>query len=407
MYSLARLMAAYPKHLWLELSPEAQAEAWQQVQDFSNEVARWTAYVNYLCLNAFVSWLQEEPDLPNAPLVWPNRKGLRAIWEVVSGSAIEFEGTRLVLIPSETAGVEEFCVPQEWVDIPRWAGDYYLAVQVKLEDDECWMRVWGFTTHQKLKEGRYNPVNRTYSLERKDLIESLNAMWVAREVCPEEKPAVPPVPMLSEAEAKKLLEQLGKSAPYSPRLEVPFAKWAALLENEEWRQELCRRGLEREVSLPALSQWFEIDRQEVVQAIRAAGWLRYEEVFCKAEAAALARRFRSGEREQRISWVKQIESEMPADYPVALVLNLMREAEGTIWILPQVRPVGSFERQVCLPEGLQLAVLDESGQMFECVKAGSASNLIQLEDWLSDSPRARFSVKIVCGETSITEGFVI
>jgi len=31
-------------------------------------------------------------------------------------------------------------VPQEWVDIPEWAADYYLAVQVN--PDSGWLRIW-------------------------------------------------------------------------------------------------------------------------------------------------------------------------------------------------------------------------------------------------------------------------
>ena len=35
-----------------------------------------------------------------------------------------------MLIPSEAIDDSELEVPQEWVDIPSWAADYYLAVQI-------------------------------------------------------------------------------------------------------------------------------------------------------------------------------------------------------------------------------------------------------------------------------------
>ncbi|NER20852.1 MAG: DUF1822 family protein [Symploca sp. SIO1C2] len=244
MFSLDKLINTYPKQLCLELSPQAQAQAWQQVHNYSNDVARWRAYVNYLCLHSFVDWLQEEPDFQEEKLsIWPNNQANLGIWEMVNGCALELGDTRLVLIPSETTDLEQLCVPAEWLDIPNWAADYYLAVQVNLEGDEDWMRVWGFTTYDKLKQGKKDTLQHTYSLDSQDLIESLNILWVGREVCPEEKPTVAPLPTLETQQAKQLLTQLSKPTPYSPRLTIPFEHWAALLANEQWRQQLYDQRL--------------------------------------------------------------------------------------------------------------------------------------------------------------------
>ena len=65
------------------------------------------------------------------------------LWEFVTGFALNLGKSRLVIIPSETIDTDEFSVPQEWVDIPELAADYYLAVQVNFEDR--WLRVWGFS----------------------------------------------------------------------------------------------------------------------------------------------------------------------------------------------------------------------------------------------------------------------
>lgn len=286
MLSLNQLITTFPKHIWLDVSAQAQAEACQQVQGYSNDVARWNAYVNYLCLNTFVSWIQEEPDLQDSPLVWPHRNALPSIWEVVNGTAIGLGQTRLVLIPSETTDIDKLCVPKEWVDIPSWAAEYYLAVQMNLEGDDCWIRVWGFTTYQKLRKGRYDSVKRTYSLERKDLIESLNAMWVARELCPEEKPVVEPLPTLSSNQAERLLEQLSQKTPYFPQLEVPFEEWGALLANDEWRQQLYNRRVVPAVAPSKkpvdLGQWL----RNVVESGRnlvEEGWQTFEAFFASLE----------------------------------------------------------------------------------------------------------------------------
>ncbi|TAG39467.1 MAG: DUF1822 family protein, partial [Oscillatoriales cyanobacterium] len=68
------------------------------------------------------------------------------MWEVVNGTAFQIGETRLILIPSDETELEEFCVPQEWVDIPNWSADYYLPVQVNLDGDdgECWIELCGF-----------------------------------------------------------------------------------------------------------------------------------------------------------------------------------------------------------------------------------------------------------------------
>lgn len=423
---LEKLISACPQNLWLELSPKDRQIARQQIHSCSNDVARRRAYINSLCLNAFFGWLQNEPDLQDeAPMPWPGRSELAAIWELLNGTAIEFGQTRLLLVPSETVDPDQMSVLQEWVDIPSWTADYYLAVQVNLdeEEQECWMRVWGFATRQTLENGEYDSVRRAYILNREDLIEDLNVLWVARKVCPEQKIAAKPLPALSSERAEKLLEQLGQPTAYSPRLEQEFEEWATLLENNIWREELYQRRLKAKEfanayslpELPHLSQWFDLNSNSVMKAMRLAGWQLYQDVFSSADAAAFALRFvgdnfRSDERSPTVSWVKPIrwEGEEVSSQPaIALAIHLMRNSDGTISILPQVRPIGKVERQLCLPEGLQLIILDESEETFDRVKAGRASNLIQLDGWLSDSPGGQFSVKIVCGQISIVENFAI
>ena len=282
MSSLEQLITAFPKHVWFEIDPQFREEAWQQVQDYSNDVARWNAYVNYVCLQTMTNWLQEETEFSEEPLlVCPERQALPSIWEFVNGSALELGGTRLVLIPSEIDEIEEFTVPWEWVDIPGWAGDYYLAVQMNLTEEDGWLRIWGFTTHQKLKEGRKDEVRRTYSLPRQELTESLNVLWVAREVCPEEKPVVSPLLSLTSAEAEKLLVEVGGQTLYSPRLELPFEQWGALLLDGRLRQELYERRLASvDTIAEAKSQVINLDQwlQKAVDTVEQ-GWQTIEEII--------------------------------------------------------------------------------------------------------------------------------
>ncbi|MEZ2233715.1 DUF1822 family protein [Microcoleus sp.] len=214
--------------------------AWHEAQEHSNPLSRYNAYLNSVCLKPFLNWISEvwaDEDLPQIS-VW-QRQDLASIWEVVNGTAIEIGETRLVLIPSDEGDLEEFCVPQEWVDIPNWTADYYLPVQMNLDGDdgECWMEVLGFATHRQLKyEARYNATDRTYVLPIQELTKSFVVMDITLGLNLQAE--VSPLPSLSEVESTQLLHTLGNSAVYSPRLLVPFGEWASFLANDECRQQL-------------------------------------------------------------------------------------------------------------------------------------------------------------------------
>ncbi|MEZ2278394.1 MAG: DUF1822 family protein [Microcoleus sp.] len=214
--------------------------AWHEAQEHSNPISRYNAYLNSVCLKPFLNWISEvwaDEDLPQIS-VW-QRQDLASIWEVVNGTAIEIGETRLVLIPSDEGDLEEFCVPQEWVDIPNWTADYYLPVQMNLDGDdgECWMEVLGFATHRQLKyEARYNATDRTYVLPIQELTKSFVVMDITLGLNLQAE--VSPLPSLSEVESTQLLHTLGNSAVYSPRLLVPFGEWASFLANDECRQQL-------------------------------------------------------------------------------------------------------------------------------------------------------------------------
>ncbi len=242
---LEQLITIYPDQLYLEVSPQQQEEAWLQTKNYSNQAARWHAYLNLLALKAFINYIQEEPDLRELYNVDPSTDSwISSIWEFVNGTAIKLGNTRLVIIPEEVSVCNELCVPQEWVDIAEWAADYYLGIEVNLEDG--WLRIYGYATHKQLKEqGKYQPMERTYSLKEDDLIADLNVMWVAQKLCSAEQAEIAPLPKLSPAQAEKLIGQLGKPFAYSPRLDLAFEEWAMLLVNEQWRHKLYQLRLEK------------------------------------------------------------------------------------------------------------------------------------------------------------------
>lgn len=253
MFSNSMPPPLVPEGLYLEIPQSSQEQ--QQRQSFSTSGSRWRARLNQMSLDAFLPWLREEQEL-NVK-VWTRMAALPSFWEVVNGTAIACDGMRLVLIPTAAIDQRELRVPQEWVDIPSWVGDYYLAVQVN--PNAGWITIWGYTTHHQLKtNGVYDESDRTYSLDEDNLIRDLNVLWIGRQLGLEEslRTEIVPIPALPLAQAENLLERLGNPAVVFPRLSVPFELWAALLEHGGWRQQLYerRQDLSSQWSIP---QWLQ------------------------------------------------------------------------------------------------------------------------------------------------------
>jgi hypothetical protein len=244
------------------------AKSWTEMVDsFSTEGNRWVGWLNQVCLASLLPWVQAEYS-PQAR-IWTNRAALASFWEVVNGAAIDCPGMRLVVIPTTAIDFAELRVPQEWVDIPSWAGDYYLSVYVNPDEGE--VEVVGYTSHLQLKEqGEYDARDRSYSLEGEDLIGDLNVLWLARQMCPQEvlRSPLPSLLKIPLEQAENLLTRLGNPAIMRARLAIPFTLWGALLEHDGWRQRLYQQRL----GLPeqwSMQQWLKTGVSHLAQQF---GW---------------------------------------------------------------------------------------------------------------------------------------
>ncbi len=257
-------VSSIPEQLTLEILLSSQT---RELPGFSTSVARWRGRLNQMCLDAFLPWLREE-EVENAR-VWTQTAALPSFWEFVNGTAIASHDIRLVLIPTTAIDTAELRVPQEWVDIPDWVADYYIAVQVN--PNGGWVTIWGYTTHRQLKtKGVYDASDRAYSLDENDLIKDINGLWITRQLCPEEvlRESVAPLPTLPLVQAKNLLERLGNSEIVFPRLAIPFELWGALLTHGGWRQRLYeqRQGLSEQWSI---QEWLQAGVSNLAQQL---GW---------------------------------------------------------------------------------------------------------------------------------------
>jgi hypothetical protein len=240
--SLQDLATLFPEPLWLRCN-NAQAYAdLATPQRYSNETARHNAILNARCLSAFTGWVQENLELLSLPTLWPNEAELPGIWEFVNGTALVLDHARLVLIPSETMDTEEFIVPQEWVDIPNWRADYYLPMQVNLEEN--WICAWGYIAHPQIQaRGRYDPIYRTYSIDRDWVMTDLTVVWETQNIAIKAQSDLESADF-SRSQIESWIQSLSQPSPYSPRLDLDFEQWAILLEREDLRQKLYRLRLE-------------------------------------------------------------------------------------------------------------------------------------------------------------------
>lgn len=396
----------YSEQVWIEIDPDKLAKIGSVEGNYSNDAARWRAENNFLALDAVMTWLRDKSGIEETPQVWPGQNGLAAIWEFVNGTAIALGNTRLVLIPSDTLDADEFCVPAEWVDIPQWAADYYLAIQ--LNPERGWLRVWGYATHQQLKyESQYDRIMRTYSLAGEQLIEDLNAMWVAREFGSDRRVALEPTAILSSVQAETLWQQLVSPLAYSPRLTVEFCQWAAFIENPIWREELYRRRTHR--ALPkeiCLSQWLD--------NIFEAGLSTVEALLGEPEPELKpAVTFRNQDPlDFRGAAKRAIDLGMRlAGHAVALAIAVKAESAQKINIRLRLYPM---EKGATLPPGLTLSILDENAEVIELEGdrwEATAREADKADDWLEwqvfGAPGERFAIKIALGDASVIQNVVI
>ncbi len=397
---------ADPKEWWLELSPQTQAIAAAQSQPLSTPANRRRAYLNALGLNAVLTWIREEAtDARSLPPMQ-----LPTVWEMVNGTVIQLGTIRLVLIPTENIDNAALEVPQEWVDHPDWAGDYFLAVQVKPESG--WVRIWGYTTHQDLKSiGHYDATDRTYNLDAEHLTQDLNAFWLTTQFCATEQTqlAIAPLPELPTIQAEQLIQRLGDPTIVFPRLAIPFSLWAALLSRDEWLQALYERrcGLESRrvgINIVKLSEWLQGQFQSAWQAV--------DTILLPTQLATAWRSttrnlddLTEDDAEYLITRVKVLDvgQPSPSGNPTraALLIGMTPIDETQMSLGLHIYPLGE---PVTALQDIQVRLLDGDGTE---VGQASAAMTETIQFQFSGHIGESFSVAITIDDRTLTEAFEI
>jgi hypothetical protein len=391
LLTIEQIKAIDPTSVWLDITPAEIDRSPPNPQLYSNHTGINNAQLNQLCLTKFQTWLIDR-DIPHQSSF--NDTELSTIWDVVTGCAIQIGKQRLILIPTDHFDRSELRVPQEWVDLPNWVGDYYLGVQIDLDSQT--MNIWGFASHQALQErGQYSERDRTYSLDSDLLVSNLDLLWIAEELELVTRSIVPELPTLSLERALELIQVLSQPSPYSPRLAVDFAEWGAIVNNPTLRSQLyqTRIQLKAIVQAPAptfrLSDWLQ---QEFTNAL-ASGWESYRSV------AVMSPSYNNTiERSKLINLQVDLSQET-----VVLLIGIVPDAGDTVRIIVRVYPaIGSRY----LPAQLQLSYIDPTGLKLRTVTARANDDYMQLPAYTCPIG-TEFSLELQLQNAKSIERFIV
>jgi hypothetical protein len=365
LLNLEQLKAIDPKSIWLEISADDLAQSEPNPQLYPNQTGINNARINRLCLNKFQTWLDTQEIEHRDGF---NETELPEIWDVVTGCAIEIGKRRLILITSENLDRDELRVPQEWLDVPKFAGDYYLAVQ--LDFDTNMMNIWGFASHQALKDrGEYSSRDRSYSLNSDALVRNLDILWVAEELEVAARNTVPELPTLSLERALELIKMVSTPSPYSPRLALPeFLEWGGILNNLTLRTQSYLNRLQRAAIAQAPAPTFSLVDwlNQEFNAI-ASGWQNRESVTVLSP---------NNPNNNTIERAKLINLQVDLHQEtVVLLVGVIPQGDEQMRLVVRVHPaIGSRY----LPAQLQLSYVDMDGVSLRTVTARTNDDYIQL-----------------------------
>ncbi|MEM9155310.1 MAG: DUF1822 family protein [Cyanobacteria bacterium P01_F01_bin.33] len=335
--------------LWWEFEADDWARAYEASKHLNPAGIARQAALNRIALELLLPWLQGEWASTVRP--WPRADRLDPIWSLTNGTAFETDDLRIVALPTEDV-TTTLRVPQEWADITAWISDYYLLLQVDVDARIACLS--GFSTHAHVKErGKFDPFDRTYTLGAAEIVEDINTLFVTRDSGVEmaTRIAVEPLPDVTSTRAQSLLERLGQSEVYFPRLELPFALWGRCLSEPWWREALYERRhrtsniLQRRVS--NLTDWLRSIPDELpsgwqnLAELSAARGFAFRSVDAISEGVAKAKTIRVGNLEcfltvnvellegDRISIQASITPTNPdIDPPIGLTFDLLDEKEA-------------------------------------------------------------------------------
>jgi Protein of unknown function (DUF1822) len=230
--TIAIFKEIYPKHVLIEIKLPQMVEEGEELS--LNQVD-----LNQICIDPVKRWIEANFNI-TAKATFPcwldQHENFEFISKLVNSFVLQVGKDRIVFIPSDAIDLEEFEVPQEWVDLSNWAGSYYVPIRVDLEHQ--FLHLWGFISYQDLKDrATHDLIFRNYHIAQAEITTDLDLLHDDREFAEDlhqisTPNKITPFDRLSPTESQALIQQLHqRNSPLSPRLEFSFQPWGAILDD--------------------------------------------------------------------------------------------------------------------------------------------------------------------------------
>ncbi len=221
---ISKLIDTYPEHVWIDLT---------EYPNYTIDDNTTLVDLNLHCKAIIKEWLEEYMGLPSKEDFPYSGKpeNDRLVSQIVNGFCLKInDKSKVIFIPSEQIDIDSFEVSQEWVDIPKWMGDYYVPIQVDMDAQH--LHLWGMITHQELKqvEEPDDEIFRYYNVDSDRTIDNLEVLWTSCELAPE--PRSNNIPTLVTEGVTGFIDRVKSDAGSNfDRLILQFNEWGAILDS--------------------------------------------------------------------------------------------------------------------------------------------------------------------------------
>ncbi|MFN4280448.1 DUF1822 family protein [Thermosynechococcus sp.] len=219
---------AQVEHVHIDLADCGDRPWIEQITAAARAYRRGSVRLNAMAYVAVRDWLAEmgisaEPFLSTVELP--------IFWEFVNGTLLKTPIGKVLIVPDTAIELDKCRIPQEWFYIAPWQPDYILGVQVFTEKAQ--IRLWGYAPSSSVNRSAIDPLSRTYSLDREDMIEDVPLLAALPE-CPHIPVPSPAATAISTA----TLQQIASGEILLPRLVLPFGEWLQIIGQPRHRLDL-------------------------------------------------------------------------------------------------------------------------------------------------------------------------
>lgn len=441
----------------IQLTDKLKKETWQQINSLSNEVACYRGYVNLLARKVFISWLNLM--LENNFIDTVKIEDNLSIWEFINGNAIDIDNSRIVLIPVETQDKTDFSIAEEWLKIPQWVGNYYVFMEVNLEEN--YLNFIGYTSYQSINNhGELDSFNHCVDFLYEYLETDINLICLEYEYEWNLIPQILPLPLISSRIKETLFKEIQDNI--SSRLFVNFDHWLSFISDSENRYQLFSRGKYLNLSdwlkgkfLDTLNKGWQsldilnkeyinfnssfdpvlssrsfslsdslkilqenIDKNKVNNILGNINNLEIEPKL-RIELITVLESLIEQKDDEETRWnaviaLQKLDSNHPScaiwqgkilnldSQNLGLLMGILPKNKNTIDIFVRIYAINNNDY---LPENLQLQILDQNNNIFAKIIADNQSNIIQYKFW--GNFQETFSLKVILNDHYIEENFNI